>query len=394
MLVALMLLFSANSVLAADDTLDIEKAAIQAIKNSLAVQSLNRQVTLAQKAKSNVDAAVGQARGTLPFANYVGLNPYQLVEQIVLGPLEAENALTLITNAQAATVNAVRLGAYKAYIGLVKVNSALNIQKSLVDNLAADYKIAQQKQALGLITPDELRLTAIAYLKAEYAYDSLQKNFNSTLLAVNSLMGKDLSQTYSIFQDYNITPSPQIKPLTEYVDAALANRAEILNAQNTLAVKKKEYEYGVAEIPTDFEFYKQKQQFAIDSAQNGLDLAKINVELDITNRYQSLEQAMKNLEAMKALDEQAEINYQAAQTQYDNSLITLSQLDAAKIARAQADMNYKNAQLDAWLEQTTMDMACRIGVQPPSNLQSSLGNGQPSSRNNPDPATKGRHRDN
>lgn len=49
LIVALLLLVSTNTVLAADDVLDIEKVAIQSIKNSQAVQTYNRQVTETQK---------------------------------------------------------------------------------------------------------------------------------------------------------------------------------------------------------------------------------------------------------------------------------------------------------------------------------------------------------
>lgn len=372
LMVGLMLLVSANTVMAADDNLDIEKVAIQSLKNSQDVQSVNRQVTLMQKNYADITAAANSTRNVLRY-----MNSYQAVEFIILQPMELQNSLATFTNLQFVTTNAVRLSSYKAYIGLLKANYALTIQKGLMDSLDADYKKAQQQLSLGMISQSQLRLSEIAYLKSQYRYDSSQEGVNSASMSINNMMGVDLAKQYTL-QDNNITPSAKIKSLKDYVNLALANRAEIVNAQGTLATKKKEFEYGKAEIPTDFQFYVQKQQYAIDSAQNDLDLAKINVQLDITNNYKTLEYAMKTMDAMKDLDDQANFNYQTAQVQYDNSLITLKDLGDARVAKATADVNYKNAELDAWLAQTMMNTACSTGFQP-ANILSALSSASTSS---------------
>ena len=69
LIVALLLLVSTNTVLAADDVLDIEKVAIQSIKNSQAVQTNNRQVTETQKNYADITAAMNGARNSLRYAN-------------------------------------------------------------------------------------------------------------------------------------------------------------------------------------------------------------------------------------------------------------------------------------------------------------------------------------
>lgn len=300
--------------------------------------------------------------------------------------------LTQVQNGQLVVTNAVRLSAYKAYINLLKANFTLNIQQGLMNGFDADYRKAQLQQTLGQISPSQLRLIEITYLKSQYRYNSAQKDFNSASMSVNNMMGEELSTQYSTLQDYNITPAAQIKSLSDYINLALANRADIINAQGTLDTKKKQYEYGQAELPTDFQFYIQQQEYALDSAQNDLDLARINVQLDITNLYKALGSVMKNMEAMKDLEDQAVLNFQAAETQYKNSQISLTEFDDAKVAKAQADVNYKNAELDAWLTQTTMNSACGIGYVPLSNALMS----SPSSNhtNNPNPTTGQKTQDN
>lgn len=381
LIISLMLLVSTNTVRAADDTIDIEKVAIQSIKNSQAVQSVNRQVTATKKSYADVTAMMNSLRGSLSYQN-----SYQAVEAIILRPLEVKNMLDQVTYGELVVTNAVRLSSYKAYIGLLKANYALNIQQGLRNGLEADYKKAQLQSALGMISLAQLRLSEITYLKSQYRYESAQKGFNSASMSVNNMMGEDIWKQYSTLQDYNIIPAAEINPLTNYINLAIANRADIINAQGTLDIKKKQYDYGKAELPTDFQFYIQQQEYAIENAQNDLELAKINVQLDITNLYKGLGSAMKNLEAMKDLYDQAALNYQAAEIKYKNSLISLQEFNDAQVTKAQADVNYKNAQLDAWLIQTTMDSACGIGYVP-VNTGSGFSS-QAKSKNKPNPTTR------
>jgi len=359
LMVVLMLLVLTNTVTASGDTLDIEKVAIQSIKSSQSVQSVNRQVTNAQKNYSDMTALANGLRGSLQYQN-----SYETVEKIILLPLQFENMMTQAVNGQQVVTNAVRLSAYKAYIDLLKAKYALDIEQGLMNSFDADYRKARLQQTFGMISQANFRLTEINYLKAQYRYNSAQKAFDSASLSINNMMGEDLSKQYSSLQDNNITPSTQIKALKDYVDLALANRADIKNAQGTLDTLKKQYEYGKAAIPTDFQFYCQQQEYSIDKAQNDLDLAKINVQQDVTSLYKPLGSTMKNLEAMKDLNDQAVLNYRAAEIKFDNSQISIQEFDNAKVAKAQADINYKKAQFDAWLMQTTMDSACGIGYMP------------------------------
>ncbi|MGC7869896.1 TolC family protein [Desulfosporosinus sp. SYSU MS00001] len=377
--IGLMLLVSTSTALAADDSLDIEKVAIASIKNSQNIQSVERRVALAEKYNEDVTTEVNLLRSLM------SVRPsYQSMVAIITLPVERQNDLDKANNAQSVVTNGTRLTAYKAYIDLLKAKYSLDIQQGLMNGLNGDYQKAQQQESLGLISPAELRLSQINYLKSQYAYNSAQKTYQSASMNVQNLMGEDMEtlKQYSTLQDNNITPTDHIRSLDGYVNLAIANRAEIIDAQNTLDKDKKEYELGKSEMPTDYKFYCQQQQYVIDSAQNDLDLAKINVQKNIVTLFGTLEAAMTNLDAEKDLEDQAVVSYQAAETEFKNGQITLKELGDAKVAKAQADMNYKNAQLDAWLAQTTMGSACGVGYVP---AISSSGMTTVTHKNNPNP---------
>lgn len=350
---SLLIAVPGNTVMAQDESLDIEKTAIEAIDNSQSVKSFKKQMDDALNECMRAKNAAKTA--------YTKDNAGSLIQTVVIGPIEAENAYNQFITNNDVNTNSVRLNAYSKYIDLLKANYNANIQKELMDNLEKDYKKAQIQFNNGLITKNDERLIEINYLKAVYQFNSLQRKLNSAYMAVNLLMGEDITKRYTALLDYNIIPSSQIKSLDEYVKDAISSRGEIVNAQNTLNAKKKEFEYGQANFQTDYKSYMQKNQYDIDNSQNSLDETKAKVQIEIINGYKDLENKMKALEIQQASCDSANANYNAAKIQYNNTMITLNEFEDAEAAKAQAQMNLKNAQLDAWLFQIKMNNATGIG---------------------------------
>ena len=362
LLITMMLASTAHMAQASEDTLDIEKAAIKTIENSQVLETYNKQVDLMRRNYADTEGQMAQLRALLPY-----FGSYDMVKSIILTPQVLENYLTQLNGNQVVITNAVRLSAYSSYIDLLKADYAVITQEDLMSSLYEDYKKIRLQSEQGMATETELKLAEIAYQQTRYNYLSAQNSKDSAAMTLNNMMGEGIAKKYSILQDYNIIPSAEIQSLEEYTKQALASRVEISTAQSNLELLKEQYRYGLAGIPTDYEFYKQQQEYEIDKAQNDLELASINVQQNIAEVYTGLESSVKKMEAMRYLAEQAESNYQAAQIRHETSQITLVELNNAKIAKVQADINLKDAELDAWLMQITMDLACGAGFQPKLN---------------------------
>jgi len=281
---------------------------------------------------------------------------------IVLLPLQIDSALVQVVNTKAVLTNALRISAYNTYISLLKAENNRNVQRDLMSGFYADYRKAQLQESLGMISPTELRLIEIDYLKARYSNDSAQRAFESALMAVNKLIGEDLAKQYARYQDQNIQSAP-LRSLDSYVKMALENRNEVVNARNALDYQEKAFELGTSVLQQDYNFFVQQQKYELENAQNNLELALNKVELSVVNLYSTLESASKNVTANRDMSEQAALAYQAAEVRFRNSQITARDLNSAKVRKAQADISYKNAQLDFWLVQAMMNSACGIGYQ-------------------------------
>jgi len=362
LLITLVLVSTTNIAQASEDTLDIEKVAIKTIENSQVLETYGKQVDLMKQTYTETKGQMDQLRALLPY-----FGSYDIVKSMILTPKMLENYLTQLYGNQEVISNAIRLSAYSSYIDLLKADYAMSSQEDLMKSLYESFKKVRLLNEKGMATNAELRLAEIAFEQTRHNYLSAQFAKNSALMNLNNMMGEDIAKKYSNLQDNNIIPSPEIGGLEEYTKRALANRLEITTARSNLELLKEQYLYELAGIPNDFEFYKEQKEYEIDKAQNDLDLAIINVQENIAELYTGLESSMKRMEAMRYLAEQAENNYQAARIRYETSQITLVDLNNAMIAKFQADINLKNAELDTWLMQITMDLACGSGFQPKLN---------------------------
>lgn len=362
LLITMILISTAHMAQASEDALDIEKAAIKTIENSQVLETYNKQVSLMKRNYVETKGQMAQLRALLPY-----FGSYDMVKSIILTPQVLENYLTQLNGNQVVITNAVKVSAYSGYIDLLKANYAVATQEDLMSSLYEDYKKIRLQNEQGMATEIELKLAEMAYEQTRYNYLNAQNSKDSAAIVLNNMMGEEIAKKYSIVQDNNIIPSKEIQSLEEYTKQALANRVEISNAKSDLELMKEQYRYGLAEIPTDYEFYKQQQEYEIDKAENDLDLTVIDVKQNIAEVYTGLESSVKKMEAMRYLAEQAESNYQAAQIRHETSQTTLVELNNVKIAKVQADINLKDAELDAWLMQITMDLACGAGFQPKLN---------------------------
>lgn len=334
------------------DTLDIERTAIETIKNSISIKTLAKQTKNAQNIYDSAKAAAQMA---------LSIGRGDLSKIVIYNPISAENLLNqFITNEQVNT-NSVRNDAYSKFIALLKANYSVNIQKSLNDSLKKANDKAQLQLSNGATSKSDARLIEINYLKSNCMLNSFEENLDSAYMDINLAMGRDISKHYTTLIDNNIVPEGKIKSLDDYIESAIANRGEIVNAQSVLNAKKKEFEYDKGFIRTDYMFYIKKTQYELDRAEGDLEKAKINVKLEITNGYKTLEGYMKAMESQQINYDLAKSNYELSKIKYDNDMITLNQLLEAEIERAQAQINLKNAQLDAWLEQAKMNNAVGIG---------------------------------
>lgn len=347
-----------NSV---EESLDIEKAAINVINNSTDIKSVERSIKSAEDQHANMNATRQQILNAM---SKVGGNSFSLYKSYELLPYQIEYSITVAKNTKEKAVASVRLQAYTLYINLLKLKYSVDLQTELVNNLQNNYSKSLISYKNGKITKNDLRLIEINLEKAQLQLNQYKRSYNSALMELNKSMGKDINTKYNSLIDNNIVPSMEIQSLESYINKALENRAEVLNAKANLAYQNKSFEFDKLNHTTsqkDYDDYMQTAQYDLDQIQYEYDITKIDIQSEINTGYKNLLTKLKSCESAQKQCEIAKYNYETAEKSYELSSITLYDLENAKISYTQSQINLKNTQLDLWLYEIKMDYATGIG---------------------------------
>lgn len=344
-----------------EESLDIEKAAINIINNSSDIKSVERSIKSAEDQYANMNTTRQQILNAM---SKTGGNSFSLYKSYELLPYQIEYSITAANNTKENTVASVRLQAYTLYINLLKIKYSVDLQTDLVKNLQDNYNKSSINYKNGKITKNDLRLIEINLEKAKMQLNQYKRNYDSALMALNKSMGKDINTKYNSLIDNNIVPSMEIQSLESYMNKALESRAEVLNAKANIAYQNKSFEFDKLNYTTsqkDYDDYMQKAQYDLDQIQYQYDITKIDIQSEINTGYKNLLNKLKSCESAQKQCEIAKYNYETAEKSYELANITLYELENAKISYTQSQINLKNAQLDLWLYEIKMDYASGIG---------------------------------
>ncbi len=148
----------------------------------------------------------------------------------------------------------------------------------------------------------------------------------------------------------------------KYLDQALANRSEIVNARLQAEVYKKELDYYDKYIKKQYVFARTNLQQQLEDAEFGVTKNILDVTNDIKAAYTDVKSVQKQMEIEKRNAETKKADYIIAQKKYSLGQISLVDLWKAKDEANSAEMIYKDAQRDtAYSFYRLEELACKLG---------------------------------
>jgi outer membrane protein TolC len=390
MAVAIAIYSTTGAFAAGNNVLDIDAAIKYALKNSPDVQTQLNQIEIDKnnynKALQDADKAAGKlADDELARTNLAGLDPssgsyqddlkkysamrlngeqrFNCVIQRDLGPLEAQQTVTTDTNQEEVTENTVKYSVYSQYILLLNAQDALKLSQDNAKLSKDTYNKAQLQLQLGLITQkDMLKSGQVPYLSSNASLSKQQRAITVNQMQFNLSIGEDISKKYDQYsQDF--TDIDELQSLDYYVNKALQNRSDILADQQSLDLAKKEYDVLSNEdtvLATHRKLVNYKVK--IDTDQQTLDLAKLQIQSDVTNAYTALKTKMLKLDGDKKSLEKPEHDYNVAKQKCELGLISNIDLETAEVNYNKEKNNIKLEQRDVWVAQKNLEFICNKGI--------------------------------
>lgn len=335
-----LMLSSTTFVQAAGNTLDIDNVINKVVENSYQIKNIDISI---EKAKNSYeDATRGEGKGD--------------------ADIEAKYSIYQYTNLKEAAKNGVKLNVYNQYASFINAKQALDLETQKFQNAEAKYKRAQLQLSLGLIGNPDLKSIEQAYYTEKSQLNKVQRTFASVTKTINQVAGLNIGDTYTGFTKDIVEEKPVIKTYDEYLKDALNNRAEILNDNENIKVKKLEFDSVKAKYP-----YKQLPEyvigkFAVTSAENQLETDKIDISIEINGLYNDLQSKVQKIQSLTTNYNAEKKKYNEALQRYNLGMISKIDFEDSLSSFKGAENSLKSAQRDIYLAELKLKYASGIGT--------------------------------
>ena len=262
--------------------------------------------------------------------------------------------------------NQLTYGAYAQYSGIAKMQAAIALQKEALELQNTNLEILKKKYELGMATRIDVEDAELSYEKSKIDLRRQQRSLTSLITGFNKLLGENLATTYQDFDRTKLTPTLKDKSVNVYITSALKNRSEILIAQESLSLAQRQaalYDNEISNART-----LNDKQDAIQAAQE----AEIKYDLAVQDVRSGINDAYKQLVALRGLKayyesqiQTAQDNYDKAQKLYEYGMTTAVSVDQVRMSLTQAKMQLEMNLIDTWLQQQKLEIMSGIG---PGNI--------------------------
>lgn len=332
-------LTSTASVQAGQNSLDVDSIINTAIENSYQIKSVDISIEKAQNSyKDQTRSGDGD------------------------GAFQTKSSITQYENIKESAKNQIKQTLYTQYVSFMNIKDALELEQKRFSNVEAQYNKAQLQLKMGLISSIEAKSSEKSYYDEKAQLNKAQRQFDLVNKTINQIIGVDLNTTYSGFNKDIIVEGPNIKTYDEYVRDALANRVEILNDNESIKVKKLQFDSVKGAHPYNNEPEYKLAQYSLEEVQNKLETDKIDISIEINDLYNTLQNKIKSLESEKVKYNSAKKDYNTALQKYNLGMMSKIDFDQQEISFKAEENTLKSIERDIALAKMKIEFASGKGT--------------------------------
>jgi outer membrane protein TolC len=252
--------------------------------------------------------------------------------------------------------------AYAQYAGMAKMQAAIALQQEALDLQYKNLEILRKKYELGAATRIETENAGISYDKAVIELNKQKRSLTSLTAGFNRLVGENLATTYQDFDRTKLAPTKRDDSVESYIAAALENRSELLLAKQEMSLAQRQAQLYESEI-SKFSTLDDKQDALQDAEEAAIDyeLAVQDVESEINNAYKQLVALRGMTGYYESQIQTAQENYERTQKLFELGMTTAISVDQVRMSVTQAKMQLENNQIDIWQQQQKLKIISGIG---------------------------------
>jgi outer membrane protein TolC len=370
----IMLLMPAQTLAEAKGPLSFERAVALLKLNSSTLINLQRaendaykqyQSNVLQAGNIDINGFTTEFNGKEFYITYGADTRLMMTKAKELGPEQMKFSWEASRDNRIVTENTLKTALRGVFLGLYSAQNDIQLKQK---QLALTTEINKQnalKLEKGMITALDMEESGYNLLKAQKDLDAANRNYANAVRNFNQFVGLPTNNGYTQIIDEDILKRPILKPVEAYVDAALANRFDIVSIQKQLALKEEDKKI------TDTGFDQKTNTSAQDSYESMLnDIEQLNVDLEgmkltitdeIKNAYVDVISTGKSLDSMYNTVKLQRSNYEKMKARYDSGMISMNVLTQTELGLLQVENGYKAMIFDYNTKITSFNNATGIG---------------------------------
>lgn len=283
---------------------------------------------------------------------------YSYMQVKDLSPANLKYALHTSTTAITNMENQIKLTAYSQYSNLISTKQSIDLQKALVKNLEKSQKIVEAKYKMNFVSKIEYLTFNAKLQKANLELKNMQNMFQVSIININKLMDRPITTKYDDYINIKISQTIKLDPIEKYIETAMQNKPEVINAKEYFDIKSREYELTKNIYPSDSQLKNTEAKYNMDCAADELDKSKYEAEASVVQAYRDTENKLLLAENADRLYQINKTKYAEAQKKYSMGKINEVQLTDSSISLSDSEIKLQKAQVDLWLSNIKLDIAC------------------------------------
>jgi len=235
-------------------------------------------------------------------------------------PFEAETALEVAKMAKVDNITNLELKVYKEYIKILLTREELKKENSLLNILNERYSIIKAKYDRGLVTRDEKDSALYNIDSKEVQISSIKKKLLSCDLELKLLLNMQLDEELLNIEGKIETLEFSIPDVEKKVEKSLLEDTEIYRKKRVMEAKKMTMEL-TSEIYKPGNITYDDNKIAYETAKMEYSEGRLNVEVDIKSKYNSLLNDKDKIGLAEAYEDLMENRLDNAIMKYESGLI-------------------------------------------------------------------------
>lgn len=228
----------------------------------------------------------------------------------------------------------------------------LNLKETLLAN-------TQLKYTLGTVSKNDVLKAEIAVNEAQNQLTAAGNSLQTMKMVFNQFMGYDLIQNVILTDSIQEVDFPS-KSLEASISDALANRNEVHAAAYNLNMAYLDFNNYKAYPKNSSKYIKAKM--AVLTAETNSKNTPLNVEIDVRNKYMTMDQNYMSIQTVKKSVANAKETVRLAQLQYDAGMATLADVEEAQLTYYNTQIAYSRVLLGYNLAVEEYHLSSRVGT--------------------------------